>query len=116
MGNSESTQHLLVKLLAASADSEWLRDIACADENPDDFFVDAGRTMPQEKVNLCRGCPVRSDCLAHAYSRDIGAGFYGGLSPKQRRDMTLEEALSFIEDDPVRDLSRPPRRRSKKTS
>lgn len=77
----------------------WLDDIACVDLDVPDYFVEAGHVIEEGAYTVCRGCPVRRDCITHAYERNISGGYFGGLSPGQRRDMSLTEALSYIEDD-----------------
>lgn len=90
----------------------WLTKARCANPQPDEpenlaelFFVDAGRTITDEALSLCRTeCPVRQACITHAYTRGadggmIGAGYFGGLSLGQRKSMTLEQALAFAEQD-----------------
>ncbi len=90
----------LADLIANSADLVWLDDAACADMDPGDFFVDAGHTIKPETLNVCRRCPVRAECLKHAYAHGISGGYFGGTSPGQRRTLSLEEALEYIANDP----------------
>lgn len=78
----------------------WLNDAACADLELDDFFVAAGHTISESVLNICRSCPVRRECVEHVYQRDLDSGYFGGLSPSQRRSMSLEQALVFIKKDP----------------
>ena len=82
----------------------WLDRSACVEMGIDDFFVKAGHVISDESLNICRGCEVRRDCLTHAYTGldggPINGGYYGGISPGQRKDMTLEQALEFIDRDP----------------
>lgn len=79
--------------------NEWLDDAACAELGIRDFFVEAGHVIEDEILNTCKTCPVRRECVTHAYERDVTGGYFGGLSPGQRRDMTLNEALVFIKID-----------------
>lgn len=78
---------------------KWLDDIACAELDLDDFFVAAGHTISENVLSVCRRCPVRKQCVEHAYRREIDAGYLGGLSPSQRRQLSLPEALRVIEAD-----------------
>lgn len=78
---------------------KWLDDIACAELDLDDFFVAAGHTISENVLNVCRRCPVRRQCVEHSYRREIDAGYLGGLSPSQRRQLSLDEALAFIAQD-----------------
>lgn len=80
----------------------WLDDIACKDLDQSVMFVEAGHTIEAELVDLCRTCPVRRECLIHAYTRPVKSGYLAGLSPSQRRRMTLAEALEYVENDPPR--------------
>lgn len=94
------TQSLPISLVDDDHDGlRWLDDIACADLDPSVMFVEAGHTIDPAIIELCRGCPVRRECLIHAYTRPVRSGYLAGLSPSQRRRMTLEEALEFIAND-----------------
>lgn len=77
----------------------WLRSAACKGVPLDLFFVDAGRSLSEESAQLCRACPVRRECVSHAFDRDLIAGYFGGFSPGQRRSMTLDEALARVEQE-----------------
>jgi WhiB family redox-sensing transcriptional regulator len=71
-----------------SADNAWVDQAACGDlplDQLDLFFVEAGRTLSREAAALCAGCAVRQECLDHAVSREIGGGYFGGMSPSKRR-------------------------------
>jgi hypothetical protein len=82
---------------------DWLDDAACADLSIDDFFVQAGHVIDESVLNVCRACPVRLACVQHAYNQDLNitGGYFGGLSPGQRRDMTLDEAVEYIATDTI---------------
>jgi WhiB family transcriptional regulator, redox-sensing transcriptional regulator len=86
-------------IVAGASEMNWLDDAACQDMAINDFFVDAGRTISAEVLDVCRACPVRVDCLKHAYRRGLTAGYFGGTSPGQRRTMSVDEAVVFIVDD-----------------
>lgn len=78
----------LTEMLSNVADDEWVRHGACADlpvDKIDRFFVEAGARIESEYEALCARCIVRSDCLAHAVQGAIPAGYFGGMSPSQRR-------------------------------
>ncbi len=92
----------LAKVIEASPDLPWLDRAACGSlglEQIDLFFVSAGKSLSKEAKALCQGCPVRRDCLDHAYSRGITGGYFGGVSPAQRKKLSREEALELIESD-----------------
>lgn len=63
---------------------EWMQRADCLDVDPDLFFPDkAGRSAGLAAKRICRGCPVRDDCLAHALKTHESAGIWGGLSYKE---------------------------------
>lgn len=92
----------------------WLDSAACGDLDDKSggkalalFFVDAGHVIDESTLNVCRGCPVRTECILHAYlggpdNGPIVGGYMGGLSLGQRRHMTLDEALDKAKHDPPR--------------
>ena len=63
------------------------------------FFVEAGHVANEATLAVCRRCPVRADCVEHAYRVGYTAGYFGGLSSGQRQRMTLEQALTAIRSD-----------------
>lgn len=87
--------------LGMPRNTKWLDDAACADLDNKDFFVDAGHVIEDRVLKTCKRCPVRRECVESAYDRNSTGGYFGGLSPGQRRDMTLEEALDFIVTDVI---------------
>jgi WhiB family transcriptional regulator, redox-sensing transcriptional regulator len=80
----------------------WLNNAACSSLTIGHFFVEAGHAISDDTLNVCRGCPVRLDCLEHAYRMQIGGGYFGGMSPGQRRNYSIEQARQFIASDPVK--------------
>lgn len=92
----------LAEIIMNGVDTSWLDDMACVDREISDYFVNAGHTIDPAVLSLCRGCPVREECLRHAYRQDpplSGSGYFGGMSPGQRKKMNLEEALAWIAED-----------------
>ena len=80
----------------AAKDTQWLNEAACADKSWTDFFVEAGHTISAEIEKLCAGCPVRVECLRHAYEQEHHSGYFGGVSPGLRKQMDLDEAITYI--------------------
>jgi len=95
-------QTITLPTFVEGADS-WLDGAACKDLPIEAFFVQAGHIIDEEVLNVCRGCPVRVECVRHAYNPKLSVtgGYFGGLSPGQRRDMSLDEAFEFIGTDLV---------------
>ena len=82
----------------------WLDDAACQDLPVESFFVQAGHVIDEEVLNVCRECPVREDCLRHSYNTklNITGGYFGGMSPGQRRTMSFADAKKYIVSDVVK--------------
>ncbi|HET9646606.1 MAG TPA: WhiB family transcriptional regulator [Microlunatus sp.] len=61
---------------------EWTALAKCRGTN-DDLFGDA---VDQRRARLlCKGCPVRFECLAEALDNRIEWGVWGGLTERERR-------------------------------
>lgn len=73
----------------------WVDDAACRGMDTAIFFPPKGHRGP---VEVCQGCPVRSDCLDAALEVEgtTGAahrhGYFGGLSPAQRAHLARQQA------------------------
>lgn len=94
-----SNIHDLAELIENAADYTWLRHAACGDlalDDLDQFFVEAGRSLSKETLQLCGTCAVRADCIKHAYTNEIAGGYFGGTSPTKRRAVPLELALEDL--------------------
>ena len=62
---------------------DWTLSARCREEKPDALFV---RGAEQNKAKLlCRGCPVRTECLAEALDNQIEWGVWGGMTERERR-------------------------------
>lgn len=77
-----------------AAPGAWSRDAACGDAR-DDRHYPVGRSGAEglarglaEAKQVCAGCPVRAECLAHAIEQGEDHGVWGGLSPAERRAVT----------------------------
>lgn len=103
MSNNTSDNNILAGALPyLNGDGdEWLEEALCRDLPTEAFFVRAGHTIEDQVIDLCRRCPVRTDCLRHSYRPELGitSGYFGGVSPGQRRQMSLEEAEEFCRND-----------------
>ncbi|MEV0580762.1 MULTISPECIES: WhiB family transcriptional regulator [unclassified Streptomyces] len=67
----------------------WRMHAACREEDPDLFFP-IGSTGPalvqtEDAKAVCRGCPVREQCLRWALENGQDAGVWGGLGEDERR-------------------------------
>jgi len=94
-----TTHRPLDDLIDGTPDMPWLDLAACSElglDQLDLFFVEAGRTIGASTVAMCRRCPVRRDCLDHAYRHDVVSGYFGGMSPGRRRVLSHDEAIAEI--------------------
>lgn len=72
-------------------DWRWQDDAACKGKPLHWFFDPEGRELEAEKKvrvaraeKVCRGCPVRTECLDYAISQPERAGTWGGLDEDER--------------------------------
>lgn len=63
--------------------TDWTARAACKGTDPDELFVQ-GAAQNRAKL-ICRGCPVRTECLADALDNRIEFGVWGGMTERQRR-------------------------------
>jgi WhiB family redox-sensing transcriptional regulator len=61
----------------------WRRDARCRRGDPNELFVTGARQ--REARVVCRVCPVRTECLAHALDHRIEFGVWGGMTERERR-------------------------------
>jgi len=69
----------------------WLSDAACIGEDPELFFP-IGTSPPAAEQTLrakrvCRGCPVKPECLEWSLVTYQDAGVWGGLDEEERRQI-----------------------------
>jgi WhiB family transcriptional regulator, redox-sensing transcriptional regulator len=65
---------------------DWMRDAACADHDPNDWFPERGDRAPSARAKqVCAQCLVRAECLAFAVREPMRDGIWGGHSPAERR-------------------------------
>jgi WhiB family redox-sensing transcriptional regulator len=67
-----------------SQDEDWRSLGNCADQNPDLWFA-VGAIEHKMAKRVCRGCPVRDQCLAYAMDHPVDHGIWGGLTERERR-------------------------------
>ena len=89
----------LAHLIQQSNEMDWLQGASCASLGVDEldlFFVEAGKSLSKRAMTMCEECPARAACLRHAYENEIAGGYFGGMSPSQRRKVDLTAALEMI--------------------
>src|SRR6201989_1416067 len=61
----------------------WADSALCRESRPDELFV---RGAAQNRAKqVCRHCPVRTECLAEALDNNIEWGVWGGMTERERR-------------------------------
>src|SRR5258708_7154767 len=65
--------------------TDWTARAACRNADPDALFVQ-GAAQNRAKL-ICRGCPVRTECLADALDNRIEFGVWGGMTERERRGL-----------------------------
>ncbi|WP_159944301.1 MULTISPECIES: WhiB family transcriptional regulator [unclassified Nocardiopsis] len=62
---------------------QWTTRALCRRLDPDALFVQ-GAAQHRAKL-ICRGCPVRTECLADALDNRVEFGVWGGMTERERR-------------------------------
>ena len=67
----------------------WRHKAACSGMDTNEWFpIATGYSTDYRKaVAICRVCPVQLACLRTAIEDGENHGIWGGLNPKQRRDL-----------------------------
>ncbi len=63
--------------------TDWTTRAACKGTDTNELFVQ-GAAQNRAKL-ICRGCPVRTECLADALDNGIEFGVWGGMTERERR-------------------------------
>src|SRR6201994_3323803 len=77
------TQYATIKRSGHMWITDWTTRAACKGTDPDELFVQ-GAAQNRAKL-ICRGCPVRTECLADALDNGIEFGGWGGMTERERR-------------------------------
>lgn len=77
----------------------WQADAACAGELNATFYPSvhgesrrAKRSREARAKAVCATCPVRAECLAHALETDERYGVWGGLTDRERLQISAVPA------------------------
>lgn len=68
---------------------EWRNKAACRQHPLDWWFGDSNETVA---IQICRRCPVRTDCLRYSLEFSDLHGIWAGLTQRQRRTLQLRIA------------------------
>jgi WhiB family redox-sensing transcriptional regulator len=84
---------------------EWSERANCRTVDPDLYFPDEGAQPPLSALARCASCPVATDCLAtalfHEIEDDLRYGWWGGLGPVERRELSRRLGLPVSVPDPT---------------
>lgn len=80
--------------------TNWRHQAACTDVDPELFFPVGrpGVTPPEQDARttrakaVCRGCPVKAECLTWALDHGDDYGVWGGMDPDERRALKQRQA------------------------
>ncbi|WP_442807279.1 WhiB family transcriptional regulator [Streptomyces sp. NBC_01294] len=64
-------------------DQGWGERAKCRTADPEELFVE-GAAQARAK-ELCSGCQVRTECLAHSLDHRVEFGVWGGMTERERR-------------------------------
>lgn len=65
--------------------SDWMERAACVKEHdPERWQADY---RYQDAKRICKTCPVRAECLEYALAHREQGGVWGGLDPKERKQL-----------------------------
>lgn len=62
---------------------DWRGAARCRHDDPEALFVRGAAQRDAREV--CRACPVRTECLAHALDNRVRWGVWGGMTERDRR-------------------------------
>lgn len=70
---------------------DWRHHAACRRHDPELFFPVGDGELAAEQAerarDVCRGCPVASECLDWALRTGQDYGVWGGMTEQERRDL-----------------------------
>ncbi len=69
--------------VAPMAEQHWRTLAACRGMDPDLFYPTRGEDSWDVR-QVCKGCPVRTECLQFALDNNETFGIWGGTSAKER--------------------------------
>lgn len=70
-------------------EKEWRKDALCRGLDSGTFYPSKGDSMLPAYA-VCRGCPVRTECLDSAITRGERFGVWAGYTPQERKKIQRE--------------------------
>jgi WhiB family redox-sensing transcriptional regulator len=65
----------------------WDEEASCRSVDPEVFFPDRPSDHASMAKAICRGCPVRAQCLEFALEARLDYGVWGGMTEIERRSL-----------------------------
>ena len=65
----------------------WDSEASCQSVDPEVFFPERQGEAATMAKTICRGCPVRMQCLEFALSARLDYGVWGGMTEHERRSL-----------------------------
>lgn len=72
---------------------DWMAKGRCRDMPPSTFFPSDGVGVEVAR-EICRECPVQSQCLEYALANRVDHGVWGGTSERERRRIARQRRLA----------------------
>jgi WhiB family redox-sensing transcriptional regulator len=76
-----------LKIEAAEVPMNWDEEASCQGVDPNVFFPERPSDTVRAAKQICRGCPVRTQCLEFAIAARLDHGVWGGLTEGERRSL-----------------------------
>lgn len=73
----------------------WADAANCKNMDLDLFFPKDGQNVSEFAREVCNTCPVLQDCLWYANETYSDHGFFGGMTPKQRKAWRVRNRVSL---------------------
>ena len=73
----------------------WRSSAACIGMDSNIFFLDYRGNYRQARA-ICQACPVRTECLDSELAYAETWGMFGGLSPRERREIRFTRARRSV--------------------
>ncbi len=71
-----------------AASTSWRAQARCRGVSTEVFFPARGDNLSARVAQrICRGCPVRAECLEYALAAEERFGVWGGTSEHRRREL-----------------------------
>lgn len=84
-GEGKRVSH--VRTAFPAVDTDWMDNAACKGTDRYLWFPGSGDVITANKAKgICKGCPVKVQCLDWAYYAGCTDGIFGGMDATERRN------------------------------